>query len=129
MSLNFELSSDLLIDAKMLKNNSIQKKQIKEAVIEIVRKINSDLKFAHREGRHCIIIDIPIQFDIPNMSNADAQRSVWSTIIEFLQQKNYRVWISFNDIECKLKITWISKEDELVLKTQNKIISDNKSSF
>ena len=124
--MNIEISEDALIDANKLKNNSIQKRQIKENVVEIVRKINEDLKDAHREGKHCLITEIPITFDIPNMSNKDAQRSIWSSILSFFKQKHYRIWINYDENSCRLKITWFSDDDELTFKTQLRVIKESK---
>jgi hypothetical protein len=123
-SFNIDMPADILIRADKLKNSSIQKKQIRENVIEIIRKIDDELRIAHSEGKHLIITDIPIQFSIANMSNKDAQRAIWATTIEALRDKNYRVWINYDDASCRLKITWISDEDELTLKLQNQVLSD-----
>jgi hypothetical protein len=127
MSFNIDVSGDTLIDANNLRNNNVQKRKIKENVIEIIRKIDEDVKIAHREGKHCIITEIPIIFDIPNMNNKDAQRSVWANIIDILKQKNYRVAINHDNSSCRLKITWISNEDELILKSQIQILNEHKA--
>ncbi len=121
---NIDMPSELLIGADKLKNSSIQKKQIRENVIEIIRKIDDELRVAHREGKHLIITEIPMMFDISNMSNKDAQRAIWSTTIDVLREKKYRVWINYDDVSCRLKITWISDEDELILNHQNQILKE-----
>lgn len=127
MAFNIDVSPDTLIDANNLRNNNVQKRKIKESVIEVIRKIDEDVKIAHREGKHCIITDIPIIFDIPNMNIKDSQRAVWSNIIDILKQKNYRVYINHNNSSCRLKIMWISNEDELILKSQNQILAEHKT--
>lgn len=126
---NIDISKDALIDANALRNSNIQKRHIKENVMEIIRNINEEVKNAHREGKHAIITKIPIVFDIPNMTNADAQRAIWANIIENLKQKNYRVWINYTEHICKLKITWISSDDELALKKQNELLNMHRESF
>jgi hypothetical protein len=120
----FDIPHDVLVDANRLKNSNIQKKQIRETVIEILRGINDELRSAHNEGKHCIIVDMPIMFEIPNMMNKDAQRAVWATTIDILRDKKYRVWINYSDVSCRLKITWISHDDELTIKMQKQTIAD-----
>ena len=87
---------------------------------EKVSAIDEEVQTAHREGKHAILTEMPIVFDIENMSNKDAQRAVWSSILELLVKRHYRVWISHGASFCKIKVTWISTEDELVIKAQNK---------
>lgn len=118
-----ETSSDVLIDANNLRNNNVQKRQIREYVIEILRRINDELKGAHQEGRHILVTELPIIFGITNMSEKAAQREIWFKIIECLKNKNYRVSINPREDTCLLKITWFSKEDEAEISHQISVIS------
>ncbi len=129
MSFQIEVSNETLVDANNLRHNSSQKRQIKEVVIDIIKKINEEIKNAHREGRHEIITNLPIVFDISNMCNKSAQRVVWANIVEILKYKNYRVWIKPMTNDCVLKITWISSEDELQIKNQTQILADHSKNF
>jgi hypothetical protein len=127
--MDLDISNKVLVDANHLKNNGIQKRQIKEHVVAILRKINDELREAHMEGKHVIITQLPIIFDISNMNLHDSRRAVWATIISTLRCKNYRVWICSSNDDCKLKITWISEEDELLLQNQKQILSKHTASF
>jgi hypothetical protein len=129
MSFTIEISNETLTDANTLRNNSTQKRKIKEEVVSILKKINEEIKDAHRIGKHIIITDIPIVFDIPNMDNKSAQRSVWANVVEILKYKNYRVWINPSKNHCQLKITWLSSDDELHIKNQTKILADSTYQF
>jgi hypothetical protein len=110
------------MDANLLKENNVQKRKIGEYVVEILKRLNEELQTAHQEGLREITTSLPIVYDISRMTNQDAQRNIWSEIIQQLEAKNYRVWINFNSKECRLKITWISVDDELKEKAQSKII-------
>lgn len=116
------ISSDALIHANNLRNNNLQKRQLKEVITEIIRRINQELIVAHKEGKHDIITNIPITFNISNMTNKDSQRIVWSNIIEELKSKSYRIWIYPDKDICSIKITWMSEEDELEVESQLKLI-------
>ena len=127
--MDFDISHEILIDANRLRNNGVQRRQIKEIVIDILKKINDELRAAHIEGKHMIITEIPIIFDISNMNISDARRSVWSSVISSLKSKNYRVWISPSSDYCKIKITWISEEDELIFRSQKEILQKHTKQF
>jgi hypothetical protein len=123
------INNDALIHANSLKNNSLQKRQLKEIITDIIRRISQELIIAHREGKHSITTNIPITFTIPNMSNKDSQRVVWSNIIDELKSKSYRIWISPSKDTCHVKITWMSPDDENEITTQMKLIIKHTKRF
>lgn len=124
-----EISKDALIPASNLRNHNMQKRNLKEAVTEIIRRISQELIAAHKEGLHDVITEIPITFSIPNMYNKDSQRVIWSKIIEELKEKSYRVWIAPTKDTCRLKITWMSPEDETEVKYQMELLAKHKGKF
>ena len=117
------ISEDALVHASKLRNNNLQKRNLKEVITDVIRQISHELVIAHREGRHDIITSMPITFSISNMSNSDAQRVIYASIIEELITKDYRVWIHPGKDTCILKITWMSPEDEAEMKHQMQIIA------
>jgi hypothetical protein len=123
LSDKIDISSDALIHANNLRNNNLQRRQLKEVITDVVRRISQELVEAHKEGRHDVITSIPITYSIPNMSNKDSQRFVWATVIEELLAKNYRVWIHPTKDKCRIKMTWMSPEDEVDIKQQLNIIA------
>lgn len=129
MSNKIEISNDALVHANNLRNNNLQKRHLKENIVEIIRRISQELITAHKEGKHHIITNIPITFDIPNMLNKDSQRYIWSNIIDELKKKEYRVWISPSNDICKLKITWMSPDDENEIDVQTNTIAKHTHSF
>jgi hypothetical protein len=122
-------NSDILADAYTLKSNNLQKKQIYEAGMEILKKIKEELHVAHMHGNHHIVTELPLVYDIPNMTNADAQRLIWSQIIELLQKKNYVVYINYNKSLCKLKISWLNSNDHKEIARQSRIIQNSNVLF
>jgi hypothetical protein len=123
------ISSDALITAHSLRNNNLQKRNLKEAITDIIRRISQELFEAHREGSHHIITTMPITFSIPNMSNTDSQRYIYASIIDELISKDYRIWISPGKDVCKIKITWMSPEDESEMKYQMQLIVKHTHKF
>jgi hypothetical protein len=129
ISEKIDIRTDALIHANSLKNNNLQKRQLKEVITDIIRRINQELIIAHREGKHCIITNIPITFSISNMTNKDSQRVVWSNIIDELKSKSYRIWINPNSNICNVKITWMSPTDESDIENQIKLIVKHTKKF
>lgn len=117
------ISEDALVHACKLRNNNLQKRNLKEVITDVIRQVSHELVIAHREGRHDIITSMPITFSISNMSNADSQRVIYSSVIEELIAKDYRVWIHPAKDNCRLKITWMSPDDEAEMRHQMKLIA------
>ncbi len=124
-----EISTEVLVDANTLRSSNVQRRQIREYTVEILRRINDELKVAHREGRQALITELPIIFNITNMSEISARREVWCKIIECLKVKNFRVAINPREDTCLLKITWFSKEDEENILHQKNVIELHTRSF
>jgi hypothetical protein len=118
-----QISKDALITANSLRNNNLQKRNLKEVITDIIKRISQELIIAHREGSHHIITTMPITFSIPNMSNKDSQRYIYASVIDELIAKDYRIWISPGKDTCQIKITWMSPDDESEIKYQTQIIA------
>lgn len=121
--MSFEKNKDIeinniVVNANKLRHSNIQKRALKENIVEILRKINDEVSVAHREGKYNIITTMPTIFDIPNMCNKTSQRIIWYHIISHLNNQKYRVEIFPTKNFCKLKITWITKEDENTINEQ-----------
>ena len=120
--MNVEINNDIVMDASLLRSNNIQKRLVKELILEILKRLQQELLTAQHEGKYHIITSLPITFDIPNMVNKDSQRLIWSSVIEYLVKKKYRIWINPTNNNCKIKITWINIQDEAEINMQNNII-------
>jgi subtilase family serine protease len=105
-------AQSIIIDANQLRDNSIQKRNVKEQVDQLLFMIGEELKEAYRIGKTSIKTSIPTTYSIANMSNSVAQRKIWTQIIEILENKSYRVWINPTKKACILQITWLSENDE-----------------
>ena len=117
------IAEDALVHASKLRNNNLQKRNLKEVITDVIRQVSHELVIAHREGRHDITTSMPITFSISNMSNADAQRVIYASVIEALIAKDFRVWIRPSKDNCQLKITWMSPDDEAEMKHQMQLIA------
>jgi hypothetical protein len=124
-----QVSDNALIPALSLRNNNLQKRQLREIITDIIKRISQELTTSHREGKHFIVTTIPTTFDVANMANRDSQLCVWSNIIDELIAKQYRIWINPKKNACRIKITWMSPEDESEIKCQMQLIAKHTGNF
>lgn len=129
MSDKIQISADALVPASNLRNNNLQKRNLKEVITDILKRINDELLTSHKEGQHHVITTMPITFNIASMSNKDSQRYIYSTVIDELITKGYRVWICPSKDGCKIKITWMSQTDETELRYQTQLIATHTVKF
>lgn len=111
------------IKASTLRKSQIQNRQINDYVKELLKSIDEEIMIAHREGQKKIKTNIPIVFDIQNMSNIDAQRSIFARVILNLIDRGFRVKINPSKNECRIFITWLTVEDELRDKHEKDVLS------
>ena len=110
-------------DAEDLRMNSAAKIAINEYIIHHLKKINDDIREAHNNKQTHIKYDMEYIFDVPQMSNADSQTFIFSSIIEALQEKSYKVKFKYNDKICMFIITWTSEKDVLEHRYRLKLIN------
>ncbi len=124
-----DVSDDVIISATRLRAANLQQKEIKNYALDILKQLNTEITQASFARKTSIITEMPILFDITNMSQKDAQIAVWSTIVFILKSKSYRVQIKFTNHVCRLKITWISVEEEKMRKTQLDLLAMHTAEF
>ena len=117
--------SNVLIDAEILKKSSEQRELLRKSTTDILRSLMDDIRKAKQSYKNSITTRLPITFQIPGLSNKDAQRILWSNIIKELNKKNYRVKINPKKDSCILQIIWISKEEEYIIKEQMSLIASH----
>lgn len=114
------------LQASKLKNNPSKIAAITKEVLQILRQIDEDIKKTCKEDKTYIIFSLPITFDICNMRNQDAQRQVWSRVIESLESRDFVIQHKLSESESLLKISWISEEEAIERSVQNNILAKYK---
>ena len=117
--------SNILVDAEILKRSSEQKELLKKTINEILRSLMDDINTAKKSYRTNVKTTFPITFSIPGLSNKDAQRIVWSSLIKEINEKNYRIKIKPSKDKCVVQITWISSEEETIIRDQMNLIASH----
>jgi hypothetical protein len=113
------------IKASALKNNNIQLEKIKKEINEILSLIDDKLKTAHEYGKHAVTVSVPIQFSIPYMANADAQRMVYYGILKSLKTRGFFPEIEMGKTFTLFHITWLSNEERKEISEQSGFIAQH----
>ena len=117
--------SSSIIDAKILKKSSEQREVLKKETNDILRTLSDDIMKAKQSYQNNVMTTMPITFTIPGLSNKDAQRIIWNSVLKELNEKNYRVRLNPTKNKCWIKIIWISKEEEEIIKEQMNFIASH----
>lgn len=111
------------LKANALKSNESQKKAIAKEVNSILAHMDDELKICHEQGRHAIIISVPITFSIPYMSNTNAQRTIYYKILNSLLERGFNVKIELKKDASLFHVTWLSDEELTDLKLQTEVLA------
>jgi hypothetical protein len=114
------------LKASLLKENDIQKKTINKEIKSILMHIDERIKIAYDSGnREAIPISIPINFNIPYMTNADAQREIYYLIIKDLKKREFNVKIKLNENNTIFYVSWNSEDDKKIIEYKNTILAEH----
>ena len=111
------------LKASALKSNDAQKKSIGREVTSILTTIDDELKNAHDQGKHSIIVRAPITFSIPYMNNKDAQRMIYYKILTSLIEREFTVELELQKDISMFHITWLNEEELNELELQNALLA------
>ncbi len=114
------------LKASLLKENDIQKKTLLKEVKSILAHIDERIKISYDSGsRETISISVPIHFDIPYMTNKDAQREIYYLIIKDLKKREFNVKIKLNANNTIFYVSWNTDDDKKVIEYKNTILAEH----
>jgi len=111
------------LKASALKNNDAKKKAINKELKGILAHIDDELKIAHDQGKHEIVVSVPITFSIPYMSNTEAQRIIYYNIISSLLDREFIPSIELKNNATLIHITWLTNEERHEIHVQNALLA------
>lgn len=92
-----------------------------------INYIQADIRAKHTAKIRHTTYDLPVNFVVPNMTNAEAQTHIYASIIEQLKFNKYAVRLEMakkpKEI-CRLHISWISDQDLEEAERQRRIIEE-----
>jgi hypothetical protein len=111
------------LKAEQLKHNKSQKLQVRLETKAILGYVDDELRKAHDSGKAEVSLTLPINFSIPYMKNNDAQRKIYSKILESLIDRNFIPKMRLRKDSTLLTIRWWSDEELHDMDVQNTLIA------
>ena len=111
------------VKANSLKNNSSKNKLIQKEITSILGSIDDEIKISYDKDDYSVNVSVPITFSIPYMSNKNAQRVIYSKILESLISRDFNVKIHLSDDKTIFNITWLSDEEKKDIEYQNILLA------
>lgn len=114
------------ISARDLKEASPTTTALKLEIKKHVQYIQADIRDKHRAKIRFTQYDLPVNFDIPNLSNSEAQTHIYAGVIEQLKHNKFEVGMQMSrrPLVCRLEISWISDQDLSEADRQKRIIQE-----
>lgn len=100
---------------------------VKDTVVELIRVIDQQIQTAHASGFNKVACELPVNFNLNNMSKADAQTMVYSELVMLYRQdepkgkgfENTYIEIGPKSI---LHISWVNGMDDEEKNMRNAVI-------
>jgi hypothetical protein len=111
------------LKAEQLRHNKAQKVQVRVQTKAILGYVDEELRKAHDSGKADVSMTLPINFSIPFMRNNDAQRKIYSKILESLIERDFIPKLRLRKDSTLLTIRWWSDEELHDMDVQNTLIA------
>lgn len=112
-----------MLKASALKFNETKRLAIQKEIKHILAYIDDEISKAHEGDKREANVLLPIQFSIPNVSNANAQRIIYSEVLLSLLGREFHVEIEITKDKALFDITWYSREELEQIDRQTKLIA------
>lgn len=114
------------LKADVLKENEVQKKSISREVKNILGHIDDKIKVAHEAGvRDPVKITVPINFNIPYMSNKDSQRRIYYLLIKDLKERGFHVKVKLEENSTVFIVSWLSEQERDEIEYETAVILEH----
>lgn len=123
----YAIPDGIIMHVNQLKNNSLRDRAISKYVTDIAKSVMEELRTANRIGYSVVSVHIPTVFSVPNTTNAEAQRIIWSSVIEGFERKGFGVSIDIKPDSCELTVALQDQDDVDLIATQHRIIASHAS--
>jgi hypothetical protein len=112
--------------AETLRKINQAEKACNEIVMDILQNLHAEMTRDHNLGKRTTTANIPFSFNIPEMTNAEAQLYIWGNVVDTLTKKGYVVGIDYNRDVCIIQCSWVSKKEESYRKLYKSILDSHR---
>ncbi len=107
-------------DAKRSCSNS---KSMSVMLDRLLKVFQAKILDAGKDGLSSVSVPMPVNFNIPGMSNSTAQTIIYSKLIEELKSRKFNVHIIMERSVVVFHISWIAKKDNAHMQHMREIIA------
>ncbi len=112
-----------MLRASDLKKSDIIKNALTKELSSIYASVDADIKVAYDQGKKYCVCSVPITYNIPFMTCADAQRYIYYHVLKSLLDREFRAEMELKKEATLFHVTWLSKEEEDEIEQQNAILA------
>lgn len=106
---------------------TLQKKantgQVREEIDNILKTLEGVILTAHEQRASNVVHELPTNFAISNMTLQDAQRVIYSNVIEELEKRQFKVKIKLNPTSTFITVGWVSMYDRQEMERMSSVIA------
>lgn len=96
---------------------------IEQEIRTLLKTMQSEIIEESKNGSTSVVVSVPTNFSIVNMSNQTAQTIIYHRLIEEIEEKGFNVKISMDDSAVTYCIRWDIKKDHKDLKNMRNVIA------
>lgn len=96
---------------------------IEQQIRTMLKTMQSEIIEASKNGSTSVVVSVPTNFSIVNMSNQTAQTIIYHRLIENLEENGFNVKISMDDSAVTYCIRWDIQKDHKDLKDMRNVIA------
>lgn len=111
------------LNAESLTHSKLQNNHIKKEVRSILGYIDDELLKVNISGKFEITLSLPINFSIPYMNNADAQRKIYYNVLVSLIDRNFIPKLELHQNATLIHIRWKTDREIAEMQMQNALIA------
>lgn len=113
------------ITADQIQQTCSSTQLIEHEIKTILKTMQSEIIEAGKNGSTSVVVSVPTNFNIVNMSNQTAQTIVYHRLIEDLEENGFNVKLAMEDSYVTYCIRWDIQKDDKDLKNMRNIIASH----
>jgi hypothetical protein len=111
------------ITADEVKRNCSSNQLLDIETNKLLKAIQSEILESSKNGLTQVVVPIPTNFSVPNVSNQTAQTIIYHRLIKEIEKNGFRVRLSMGEGTVTYCIEWDTKKDSKDLKNMRELIA------
>jgi hypothetical protein len=113
------------ITADQVRRSSTGSMLVDQEIKTILKTFQAEIVDAGKSGYTNVVIPVPMNFNIANVSNQTAQTIIYHRLIDECEAKGFNVRLSMSSSAVTYNIRWDIKQDSGDLKSMREVIASH----